>query len=168
MLKDIHISTIKSCSEHDVFTNDGHVLYRSVAIDSIVDLHFYLGLTYGKRIDRNIVKKGVVKMLSSNIYGHHVIAWSQSNNRIIGQIEIKEIFEPWYNSNYWYLDNHIVLEKFHGNGVGRELLRYVKELAFSEDISILRVYVGQHLDNSNTFYRNNQFQRAGELLELTL
>jgi ribosomal protein S18 acetylase RimI-like enzyme len=108
---------------------------------------------------------GVKSILENPSLGHVILAWRHSDNRILGQVEIKKPFEVWYNSGYWYIDNHVVFPNDQEKAVGSALLDYVKNNAKNEGVNRLRLYVGHMNEKAKTYYKSYGFQSVGDLFE---
>ncbi len=166
---DFCVSTVFcSTDPTQLYTTSGHILERQAVIESIVQLHYHLAEIYGISLNREIVTEGVNSMLRNPSFGHIILAWRRCDNRVMGQLEIKRLFEVLYNAEYWYLDNHTVFPSAQKQSVGSALLHYVKEEAMNMGVDRLRLYVGHMNESAKAFYANYGFQSLGELLEYTI
>ena len=166
MEPNFRISTVLA-SNHptQVYTACGQVLSREVVTESMVRLHHHLAGIYGVSLSHPIVTDGVKSILENPALGHVVLAWRRSDNRIVGQLEVKKPFEVWYNAGYWYIDNHVVFPDDQEKAVGTALLNYVKNDAKNEGVARLRLYVGHMNEKAKTYYTGYGFQSIGDLFE---
>lgn len=163
---DFCVSTVFcSTDPTQLYTASGHILPRQAVIESIVQLHYHLAEIYGISLNREIVTAGVNSMLQNPSFGHIILAWRRGDNQVMGQLEIKRLFEVLYNAEYWYIDNHTVFPSAQKQSVGSALLDYVKEEAVDKGVDRLRLYVGHMNEVAKAFYANYGFQSLGELLE---
>jgi ribosomal protein S18 acetylase RimI-like enzyme len=160
----VGILITNSSSNEIIVTSNGHRFLRNRVIEEIVELNLYLGQKLGENLDAGAVRNGVETMLENPSLGQYVLAWGE-NNQVIGQLQIKRIFEVWYNSVYWYLDNYVVSPEFQNKGVGTILLNYVKKLAVTTGIDCFRLYVSKDNTNAETFYFHRGFYTKGHMME---
>lgn len=151
-----------------LYTTSGHILQRQPIIESIVQLHYHLAEIYGISLTHEVVTEGVNSMLQNPSFGHIILAWRPCDNRVMGQLEVKRLFEVLYNAEYWYIDNHTVFPDDQNKSVGSALLDYARTEAVNKGVDRLRLYVGHMNANAKTFYMNYGFRSLGELLEFSV
>ncbi|NEZ58713.1 GNAT family N-acetyltransferase [Adonisia turfae] len=135
-------------------------------LEAMTYLNEYLALMHGIKVSCPIMRSGIIQMLDNPSLGIYVLAWRASDLRLIGQIEVKEIFEAMYNSRYCYLDNFAVLPEFQKQGIGTALLKYVMhDLKPKNATKYFRLYLSSENCQLRNFYIDRGFSDIGQMLQ---
>ncbi len=164
-IKKIHVEFLRA--EGDWLVSGDRRIPAERLLDSMVDLQIYLARHLGEVLDREIVRAGVKHLLASPHIGQFLIAWS-GDGRIVGQVEVKKIFEVWDNAPYWYLDNYVVAPEFQRMGIGARLVEAARRLGKAQGVKCLRLYVAHDNPDAKRFYIRNGFSSHGDLMECSL
>lgn len=164
-IKKIQVELLKA--EGNWLVSGDRRIPAEALLDSMVDLQTYLARHLGEALDPEIVRAGVKHLLASPEIGQFLIAWS-GDGRIVGQIEVKKIFEVWDNAPYWYLDNYVVAPDFQRMGIGTLMFQAAKRMGKAHGVKCLRLYCAHENPDAKRFYVRNGFYSAGDLLEYRL
>ena len=151
--------------EGDLMRMHGLRLPKENVLSALVNLHLGLARELGAGdLDLQTLASGVRALLDDPRYGRCVLAWT--GGEIVGQLEIKQRFEPWNNAEFWFIDNFVVHPDYRSRGIGTAILRYAREWAHAEGIARIRLYVDQDNVVARGFYENRDFTTKGDLMEM--
>lgn len=96
-------------------------------------------------LNRSTVESSVKHLLQDPEKGFYLIAEEQ--NEIIGQLMITFEWSDWRDTTIWWIQSVYIKKTKRKQGVFKQLLKELKKLAVSENISLFRLYV--HESNTN-------------------
>lgn len=109
---------------------------------SLVEFNQAMALeTEGKRLDPQILKRGVESVFNDEKKGFYVVA--ESDNEIVGSLMITFEWSDWRNAWFWWIQSVYVLPEFRGQGIYRKLYGFVinKAAQAQDDVCGFRLYV---------------------------
>ena len=101
--------------------------------------------TEGKYLDEAIVSPAVKSVFGDSQKGFYVVA--EIDNLVIGSLMITFEWSDWRNTNLWYIQSVYVESHCRGQGVFKQMYRFVTSEASAESVKHVRLYVetGNHL-----------------------
>ena len=100
--------------------------------------------TEQRRLDLERLRLGVQAVLVNSHRGFYVVAESQAESEVVGQLLITFEWSDWRNGVMWWIQSAYVREDCRRQGVFGNLYRYIVELARQEEsVAAVRLYVEQ-------------------------
>lgn len=112
-----------------------------------------------KRLDPAKIEPGVRALLDDPTKGRYFVA--EVEGQIVGQIMHTYEWSDWRNGNIWWLQSVYVAEDFRQQGVFRRLYEFLAQLAKSERVLGIRLYVEDQNARAEKTYQNLGLQVAG-------
>lgn len=91
------------------------------------------------RLDRQKVDPGVRAALSDASKGFYLVA--EVDGQVAGQMMITFEWSDWRNTNIWWIQSVYVIPEFRRKGVFTALYRHAENLARSQHVAAIRLYV---------------------------
>ena len=126
-------------------------------IERIADFNIKMAEeTEGKKLDKNVVRRGVEAVIDDNHKGFYLVAEkTNGDRRLVGQLMITFEWSDWRNKCFWWIQSVYVEGKYRNQNVFSHLYRSAIELAKSrKDIYGLRLYVEKHNENGKQVYES--------------
>ena len=100
--------------------------------------------TEDKTLNESVVLPAVNSVFDDSQKGFYVVG--EIDNRVISSLMITYEWSDWRNTNIWYLQSVYVEAEHRGQGVFKEMYRFVTAEAESAGVKHLRLYVetGNH------------------------
>ncbi|MBN1861789.1 MAG: GNAT family N-acetyltransferase [Candidatus Thermoplasmatota archaeon] len=93
-------------------------------------------------LNPDIVLDGVKALLSDPHKGFYLVA--EENKTIIGQLMITVEWSDWRNKPIWWVQSVYVQKEWRKKGVFTQLFRVVEQMACTQSVAFLRLYVHEH------------------------
>lgn len=123
-------------------------------LDRIVEFNYNLAFeTEDKRLDKNILNKGVKSLLEDRSKGvYHVC---EVNGDVVGQIMYTYEWSDWRNGLFIWVQSVYVDKEYRGKGVFKRLYNHIKEMCDNdENICGIRLYVEFENQNAQKTYES--------------
>lgn len=120
--------------------------------NTIVDFQVAMALeTEDMKLDKDVVQKGVDAVYKNPEKGNYYVATYK--NKVVGSLMITPEWSDWRCNWVLWIQSVYVLPEFRGKGVFRRLYNYIlKEVASSDDVSGVRLYVDISNENARKVY----------------
>jgi ribosomal protein S18 acetylase RimI-like enzyme len=121
----------------------------------------------GKRLDPETISKGVAAVLGDPGKGIYFVA--EIGGRVVGQLMVTYEWSDWRNGTFWWVQSVFVEPRFRGQGVFKELTRYVTaEAQKDHGCCGLRLYAHHENLGALETYRRLGFKKTDyEMFELS-
>lgn len=122
-------------------------------LEVIVDFNLKLAIeTESKTLDREIVVKGVEKVIKKEIDGMYFVC--EMDGKIVGQTMMLFEWSDWRNGNFVWIQSVYIDEEYRKSGIFRNFYAKVKEYCDSrEDCVGLRLYVDKNNHKAQSVYK---------------
>lgn len=108
----------------------------------------------GTTLNMDVVVRGVTHAMEDNSKGTYVIA--HADGKAIGSLMLTKEWSDWTDKWYWWIQSVYVKPEYRGKGVYKAMYNTIKEVAKTENISQIRLYV----DKTN-FRAQKVYQKSG-------
>ena len=108
--------------------------------------------TEQKVLDTDTVTKGVYAVFADDARGSYFVA--EDNDKVIASLLITYEWSDWRNCNVWWFQSVYVLAEYRRKGVFRNMYQHIRDLALSNDIGGLRLYVETNNVNARKTYES--------------
>jgi len=106
----------------------------------IVDWNIRLAReTENMRLDRDTITRGVRAALGDENKALYFVA--EIDGQLVGMLMITYEWSDWRNGNIWWIQSLYVLPEWRRRGVFRALYQYIHQLAQTNNVKGLRLYV---------------------------
>ena len=105
-------------------------------------------------LDYDRVKRGVTAVLDDANKGRYIVA--KINDRMVGCLMLTQEWSDWNCGWYWWIQSVYVVPELRAQGIYKTMYNKVLELASSENVSQIRLYV-----DKNNFTAQRVYQRLG-------
>lgn len=95
--------------------------------------------TESKQLDATLVLAAVEKVFRDSAKGFYVVA--ESENGAFGSLMITFEWSDWRDTNMWYIQSVYIEKKFRGQKIFSRMFEFVKQLAQTENVKVIRLYV---------------------------
>ncbi len=112
----------------------------------------------GVCLDRERLRSGVEALLRDESRGFYLLA--ESDDGVMGQLALTFEWSDWRNGVFWWLQSVYVCPGFRRRGVLRALYERVLELARSQSVCGVRLYVEKNNVSAQEAYRRLGFAQA--------
>jgi len=107
--------------------------------------------TEKKRLELQVVTKGVQTLLENARYGFYVVA--EADSEVVGSLMVTYEWSDWRCSVFWWIQSVYVKPQFRKQGVFRSLYEFLKDKAAQEqNICGFRLYAEQSNDTAHSTY----------------
>ncbi len=107
--------------------------------------------TEGKKLDSDVLRKGVEAVFEDEKKGFYVVA--EDDRKIVGGLMITFEWSDWRNSWFWWIQSVYILPEYRGRSIYRLLYQYVKVKADeSKNVCGFRLYVEKENVNAQKVY----------------
>lgn len=107
--------------------------------------------TEGKRLDGDVLQKGVAAVFADSDKGFYVVA--EDAGRIVGGLMVTFEWSDWRNAWFWWIQSVYILPDQRGTGLYRRLYDFVKSKAAEKgNVCGFRLYVETENDNAKAVY----------------
>ena len=107
--------------------------------------------TESKELNKEVVKKGVLKILEGEIQGEYFVC--EINGEIAGQIMILYEWSDWRNGYFIWIQSVYVDSKYRNKGVFKTMFDHIKDFCSSNSEFLgLRLYVDKNNKNAMEAY----------------
>lgn len=107
--------------------------------------------TEGKRLDGDVLQKGVAAVFADSDKGFYVVA--EDAGRIVGGLMVTFEWSDWRNAWFWWIQSVYILPDQRGTGLYRRLYDFVKSKAAENgNVCGFRLYVETENDNAKAVY----------------
>ena len=121
------------------------VIGTAADIEDIVRFQVAMAMeSEGTALDVERVTAGVTAVMNDSNKGFYLVA--KIADETTGSLMITKEWSDWNNQWYWWVQSVYVTPKFRNKGIFKSLYTKVKELAASNSVSQIRLYV----DKTNT------------------
>ena len=121
------------------------VIGTAADIEDIVRFQVAMAMeSEGTALDVERVTAGVTAVMNDSNKGFYLVA--KIADETTGSLMITKEWSDWNNQWYWWVQSVYVTPKFRNKGIFKSLYAKVKELAASNSVSQIRLYV----DKTNT------------------
>lgn len=96
--------------------------------------------TEGKKLDKDLIKAGVSRVLSEQAEAFYLVAVNH-DNLIVASLMVTKEWSDWRNAFIWWIQSVYVLPKYRRKGIYSKLYAKVKELGISNSCCGFRLYV---------------------------
>ncbi len=129
-------------------------------LEAIVEFNAAMALeTEGRSLERDILREGVLNVLTDDSRGFYLIADSAS--QAAGQLMVTTEWSDWRNAWFWWIQSVFVHKDFRRRGVYRALDQRVRELAREKgDVCGIRLYVDRDNVGAQQVYERLGMERA--------
>ena len=125
--------------------------YPDVAILKLFNQNMALE-TEGKRLDGQVLEKGIKEFLENDRHGFYLIAESP-DQKVVASLAITYEWSDWRNGLFWWIQSVYVKEAFRRKGVFSKLYEAVKMRAKKEpNVCGIRLYVEQSNKSAQATY----------------
>lgn len=119
--------------------------------------------TEGKKLDGEILRKGVEAVFDDEKKGFYVVA--ESEEKIVGGLMITFEWSDWRNKWFWWIQSVYTLPDFRGQGIYRKLAEFVEEKAREkEDVVGIRLYVEKENTGAQAVYEKLGMKQSHYLM----
>ena len=119
---------------------------KAIAGDEAAIIGFQMAMameTEGLALDKERVQQGVRAVMDDDSRGVYIVA--KEGDTPVASLMVTREWSDWNNQWYWWVQSVYVAPEFRNKGVFKRLYTKVKELAATDGISQIRLYV----DKSN-------------------
>ena len=121
--------------------------------ETIADFNIKMAMeTEHLRLDPPTVNAGVRAGLADAAKARYFVA--DIDGRVVGQLMLTHEWSDWRNGDIWWIESVYVHPDHRGRGVFGALYRHVAQLAKTERVVGLRLYVEKENANAKTTYEN--------------
>ncbi|MDP2209103.1 MAG: GNAT family N-acetyltransferase [Bacteroidota bacterium] len=122
--------------------------------ESIIKFNAAMGKeTEGIELDKNVLKCGVLSILSDQNKGCYFIA--ETGGKVVGQLMITYEWSDWRCGFFWWIQSVYVLPDYRQQNVFRNLYQHVYDLAYADkSVCGLRLYVDRKNERAKKAYEN--------------
>jgi GNAT superfamily N-acetyltransferase len=107
--------------------------------------------TEGKRLDTDVLRKGVEAVFTDLVKGFYVVA--EDAGRIVGGLMVTFEWSDWRNAWFWWIQSVYILPEQRGTGLYRSLYDFVKSRAAEKgDVCGFRLYVETENERAQAVY----------------
>jgi len=133
-------------------------------IDSLVKFNQAMALeTEGKRLDGDVLRKGVESVFGDEKKGFYVVA--DDGEAILGGLMITFEWSDWRNAWFWWVQSVYIRPEARGKGVYGRLYDFVKDLAEGEgNVCEFRLYVESDNQHAQHVYEKVGMHRSRYLM----
>lgn len=126
--------------------------------DSIAKFQVAMALeTENKQLDENIVKQAVHSVFDDPGKGFYIVG--ESAGKVVSSLLITYEWSDWRNSNLWYIQSVFVVQKARGQGIFKAMYNHVMDMAKSEQIMFVRLYVELENEAAQKVYESLGMKR---------
>ena len=119
--------------------------------------------TEGKRLDTDILRKGVEAVFGDAGKGFYVVA--DDAGRIVGGLMVTFEWSDWRNAWFWWIQSVYILPDQRGTGLYRRLYDFVKARAAEKgNVCGFRLYVETENENAQVVYDKVGMHRSHYLM----
>ncbi len=124
--------------------------------------------TERKKIDRDVVIKGVQAVLNDSNKGFYLVAEKMNKlPMIVGQLMITYEWSDWRNKNFWWIQSVYIERKHRNKKIFSNLYSTVLEIAKSRnDVAGLRLYVESHNETAKNVYKSLGMKKNYDVYEI--
>lgn len=108
--------------------------------------------TENKELAWETVFSGVKEAILDPAKGFYLLA--EADGKIIGNLMITFEWSDWRNCNLWWFQSVFLQKEFRGKGIFAKMYAHIFDLAKTEGVKELRLYVEQDNENAQKVYRN--------------
>ena len=120
--------------------------------------------TEGKRLESEILEKGVEAVFSDEKKGFYVVA-EDENGKIIGGLMITYEWSDWRNRWFWWIQSVYILPEARGKKIYSRLYDFVKQKAVEKgDVCGFRLYVEKENTNAQKVYEKRGMEISHYLM----
>ncbi len=120
--------------------------------------------TEGKRLETEILTKGVEAVFADEKKGFYVVAENE-NDKIIGGLMITYEWSDWRNRWFWWIQSVYILPEARGRKIYNRLYDFVKEKAAEKgDVCGFRLYVEKENENAQKVYEKRGMEISHYLM----
>ncbi|MFN2413360.1 MAG: GNAT family N-acetyltransferase [Pyrinomonadaceae bacterium] len=113
---------------------------RAADAEALIEFNQAMALeTEGKRLDADILRRGVAAVFRDSTKGFYVVA--ENSERIVGGLMVTFEWSDWRDAWFWWIQSVYVLPEARGEGVYRQLYEFVKAKSENEIVCGFRLYV---------------------------
>lgn len=112
-----------------------------------------------KRLDPAKIEPGVRAVLHDSTRGRYFVA--EADSRVVGQIMHTWEWSDWRNGQIWWLQSVYVETNFRQQGVFRRLFEHLVELAATEGVLGVRLYVEDQNSRAQRTYQQLGLNEPG-------
>ena len=107
--------------------------------------------TEGKRLDPEVLSRGVAAVFQDETKGFYVVA--EDDGRVVGGLLITFEWSDWRNGWFWWIQSVYVRPEARGKSVYSKLYAFAKERAANEaDVRGFRLYVDKENEHAKRVY----------------
>ena len=115
--------------------------------------------TEGKRLDAQILKRGVEAVFSDERKGFYIVA--ETHGKIVGGLMITYEWSDWRASWFWWIQSVYIAPEFRGTGVYRKLYEFVVVKAKGRgDVCGFRLYVEKENAAARAVYEKLEMEQS--------
>ncbi len=120
--------------------------------NSLIEFNQAMALeTEGKRLDSQILEKGVKAVFDDERKGFYVVA--ENEEKIVGGLMITFEWSDWRSQWFWWIQSVYILPELRGKGIYRGLYEFVRREAKSQgDVCGFRLYVEKENTQAQKVY----------------
>lgn len=115
--------------------------------------------TEGLDLERGTLREGVAAVLRDRAKGRYFVA--DQEGAVVGALLITYEWSDWRNAMFWWLQSVYVLPAHRKRGVFAALYRHVVQLASTEGVCGLRLYVHEHNEWARAVYEKLGMEESG-------
>ncbi len=133
---------------------------KASLVDSLRIAQFQVNMakeTESKDLDITIVQRAVEKVFDDRSKGFYVVA-SHCDN-VVGSLMITYEWSDWRDTNMWYIQSVFIEREFRGRKIFSQMFDFVKRLAESDDVKVIRLYVEQENERAQKVYEKLGMKR---------
>ena len=118
--------------------------------------------TEGKKLDTNVLSRGVAAVFDDVQKGFYVVA--EVEGHVVGCLLITFEWSDWRNGWFWWIQSVYVRPQARGKSVYSKLYAYVKEKAAQRtDVCGFRLYVDRDNEHAQRVYEKLGMERSNYL-----
>lgn len=114
-----------------------------------------------KRLDPDKIRPGVQALLQDPAKGRYFVAQDGAGGPVIGQIMHTYEWSDWRNGPIWWLQSVYIAAEHRQRGVFRALFEHLVQLAETENVLGVRLYVEQENVRAHLTYEKLGLKPAG-------
>lgn len=129
-------------------------------IDDLVDFNQAMALeTEGKKLDSEVLRKGVAAVFENEKRGFYVVA--ENAEKIAGGLMITYEWSDWRNAWFWWIQSVYIIPEFRGRKIYSELYDFVKrEAEKSGNVCGFRLYVEKENTKARKVYEKLKMEET--------